>query len=87
MSRSTVWVQRARGSLIEAFGNACEDCGQMGTLEFAHKEPTECVGQGRGSYWRMRDVREFPDKYRLLCQACHAAFDGLLYRNRYAYKK
>lgn len=81
MTRWTRYVQRVRAELEAALGGRCRDCGVEWGLEFAHLEPTECVGRGRGKYKRLKDVRENMDKYTLLCQPCHEAFDGPMYMN------
>ena len=81
MTRWTRYVQVLRAELEQALGGQCRDCGQTWGLEFAHLEPTNCVGRGRGKYKRLKDVRENMDKYTLLCQPCHEAFDGPLYMN------
>lgn len=45
-------------------------------LQWAHREPTGLKGEGRGWYRRLRDVRDYPEKYLLLCRACHLDFDA-----------
>ncbi len=85
-ARSTAYCWRMRDQLTEILGGACRDCGQTWGLEFAHKEPTECNGRGRGMWQRLKDVRDNISKYTLLCQPCHEAFDGPAYMNPH-YKK
>lgn len=70
------YVKRRWQQLIEEFGAACMHCGLQWDLQFAHKEPTHCVGRSRGKSRRLKDVLNNRDKYLLLCIDCHADFDG-----------
>lgn len=81
-AKSTQWVRDQREILIEIFGGCCKTCGGADTLEFAHLEPTDTTGLGRGSYKRVKDVKQNPQAYTLLCQPCHKEKDGPLWRNR-----
>ena len=80
-SRSTEWVRVQRVKLIQIFGGSCKTCGGADMLEFAHIEPTDVIGIGRGSYQRVKDVLSNPEAYTLLCQPCHKEKDGPLWRN------
>ena len=88
ISYFTRCVQKMRAELEAYFGNRCNNplCQQTFALEFAHLEPTDCVGRGRGKWHRLNDVRTNLEKYTLLCQPCHEAFDGPAYMNPH-YKK
>jgi 5-methylcytosine-specific restriction endonuclease McrA len=81
------YIHRLRDRLEAQLGGKCRDCGVTYGLEFAHTEPTDCTGRGRGSYERLRDVRNNPEKYTLLCQPCHEAFDGPMYMSPHFKKK
>lgn len=76
------WVKRRWQALIAERGGSCSYCGEFHDLEFAHTEPTACVGKGRGKYRRLRDILRYPDKYVLLCTGCHDVFDGRSVRRR-----
>ena len=53
-------------------GDRCEQCGAEWGLQFAHVRPTKLSGHnGRGFNHRVKDVREHPESYRLLCPTCH----------------
>lgn len=82
--RQRRWRVRARARLLDALGGYCGanapdgvGCGANGRtpLEFAHLKPTGLNGQGRGHDRRLKDVRENPGSYCLLCHPCHVAFD------------
>ena len=78
-NRKNKWIKERRKRLIEEFGGKCEECPATSKLEFAHKEPTELSGWGRGRKERVYDVIKNPEKYRLLCKGCHKEYDqGLL---------
>ena len=71
-----------RKLLITAFGGCCqaikengEICGSTERLEFAHLEPTELNGWGRGRKERVYDVIRYPWKYQLFCHDCHFLYD------------
>lgn len=51
-------------------------CGSTNKLQFAHLKDTGLHGQSRGSYNRIRDVRDHPECYALLCEECHRLFDS-----------
>ena len=62
-----------------ALGGECLKCGSVMLLEFAHLDETGLRGRGRGKTHRYGDIVRNPDKYTLLCRACHYDFDlGLL---------
>ena len=71
------WYRKNRNKLIEEFGGECQNCGEenRSKLEFAHIKPTKVSGYGRGSNRRILDVMKNKDKYRLMCNLCHDAFD------------
>lgn len=69
-------VRRMKRRAIALIGKVCAICGTTSKLEFAHLMPTGLNGEGRGQYWRYRDVLEFPECYARLCEGCHARFDG-----------
>lgn len=79
-------------------GRKCQNpaCGisDISVLQFAHIKDTKVMGgKGRGSYTRIRDVKENLNSYLLLCSKCHIEFDyhgleisidGVVYRsNKY----
>ena len=74
-NRKNKWIMERRKKLIKEFGGECEECPSTETLEFAHKEPTELSGWGRGRENRVYDVIKNPTKYRLLCKDCHKEYD------------
>lgn len=80
-ARSTLYVRRERERLLQEYGACCKSCGGTDQLEFAHEKLTEIWGLGRGSYSRIKDVKDHPDAYTLLCQPCHKVKDGPLWRN------
>lgn len=56
-------------------GNKCELCSSKRLLEFAHVKPTGLKGAGRGKYVRVRDIKQHPTCYALLCHGCHEIKD------------
>ncbi len=76
------WVKIEWQREIESRGGCCQECGALWPLEFAHVRPTKCVGKGRGKYRRLRDIRRYPKRYKLLCMGCHDVLDGRPYRRR-----
>ena len=46
-------------------------------LEFAHIQPTNLSGMGRGKSERLKDIKNNPKCYVLLCQDCHKYLDSL----------
>ena len=75
------WIVERRKLLIKAFGEECEFCGGKEKLQFAHREPTELSGEGRGRKERYYDVINNPCCYVLLCKKCHDVLDGRLRHN------
>lgn len=67
--------QGAEGDSYKSVVGECEECGTVSGLEFAHKEPMELDGWGRGRKERVYDVMKNPNKYRLLCKDCHKEYD------------
>lgn len=49
--------------------------GREKPLEFAHKDPTGCVGRGRGRADRYHDVKRNPGSYQLMCRGHHVRWD------------
>lgn len=74
-SRCTKWVQKKRKELLKEFGEKCMRCGEVNQLEFAHIKPTECIGLGRGSYRRIKDILQNKEAYILLDKGCHHLLD------------
>ncbi len=81
MDYGHAYWQRVRSKLIAGRGGSCEGlpgearCESTEELEFAHVAPTELNGRGRGYPQRVKDVRDHPAAYRLLCKACHWFLD------------
>lgn len=61
-------------------GGKCAICGSTMCLEMAHVNRTQAgkrlKGQGRTSGARLRDWKENPEDYVLLCFWCHTAYDN-----------
>jgi len=81
-NRMNQYVKRRWNELIDEFGGRCELCGSIFDLEFAHVEPTNCVGAGRGKSRRLFDILKNRVSYRLLCMDCHDRHDGRALRRR-----
>lgn len=75
MSYYPEWYRKQREAMMVRFGNSCLFCGAKEQLEFAHTDKTGVMGLGRGSYWRITDVKRFTNCYILLCRSCHLSFD------------
>lgn len=77
-SSCTVYVRKERKAQIIRFGGKCMNggCSSTKNLQFAHLKKTNLSGMGRGSYNRIRDVRDHPECYALLCKECHKLFDS-----------
>ena len=58
-------------------GNKCLQCSSVNRLEFAHLRPTGLRGRGRGMDARMRDIKNHPNDYILLCRKCHLLLDSI----------
>lgn len=73
------WLKNLRIRLLRHWGSTCNwnGCAESRewTLEFAHLEPTGLKGSSRGKRARLKDVRNNPDKYTVLCYECHRAYD------------
>lgn len=67
--RQRVWLLR------EEWGGKCQECGAGDYLEFAHIGKTSLLGRGRGQTQRYRDIKQNPEKYRLVCKPCHRLMD------------
>lgn len=76
-STYTTWYHKQREMLINDFGGKCAYCGSSDDLEFAHIHGAETGvgGEGRGSYKRLKDWKEFSECYVLLCKADHVKYD------------
>ena len=76
--RQARWARAARARLLDAFGNFCWVGGENGgtALEFAHRYPTGLEGRSRGSTARLRDIREHPFAYFLVCKRHHRVVGG-----------
>lgn len=81
-NRENIRIVKVRRLLIEAFGGCCQEiqedgeiCGSTERLEFAHLEPTDLKGWGRGRKERIYDVIRYPWKYGLKCHDCHFLYD------------
>jgi 5-methylcytosine-specific restriction endonuclease McrA len=70
------WIKKAMRHLKQDRGGKCQKCGNGGRLEFAHIEPTDLNGRGRGRKERYYDVINNPTAYLLLCRNCHKLFDA-----------
>lgn len=82
MRNKNICYRNRRADLLVMFGGVCKTCGETQDLEFAHMEPTECVGKGRGFNNRVMDVEQHPEAYTLLCTVCHDLLDGRPVRRR-----
>lgn len=78
VSKSTKWARRLRRKLKKEWGNVCNypSCNETKKLEFAHICPTCLNGMGRGSTHRVKDVRDNPHAYTLLCKQHHLEYDS-----------
>lgn len=79
--------RKLRELLVKQHGGRCLYCGSMRMLEFAHIKPTKLSGKGRGSYRRLKDIRDNPLCYELLCYSCHRQLDNFSdgsYESEYA---
>jgi len=73
-AKAVQWLAWLRSGLG---GRCCRlGCTRSDHLEFAHTGPTAVKsGRGRGAKERERDIRQYPDRYALLCRTCHRALD------------
>lgn len=76
------WAHRLNEALRSRRGNVCEVCGSVDNPtdphQWAHIAQTSLSGEGRGYQARIRDVRDNPEKYALMCRSCHREFDRKL---------
>lgn len=66
---------RLRDALLFAYGNECLCCSETENLEFAHKQPDDFCGRGRGSLHRHLYIKNHPEKFVLMCKGCHSEYD------------
>lgn len=71
------YYPRKMAELREQFGGVCQakGCERTTGLEFAHIQPTNVNGRGRGQAVRYHDIKKHPERFRLLCRPCHVAMD------------
>lgn len=81
-TRMNEYVKRRWIKLVNEFGGRCGLCGSIFDLEFAHMQPTECLGKGRGKSRRLFDILKNKTSYQLLCMDCHDRQDGRNLRRR-----
>jgi hypothetical protein len=78
-STNTIWCRATRKRLIEERGGHCQwdGCQATSSLEFAHVKHTDIlqVNRGRGSFPRIKDVRDNPEAYKLWCHTHHVQYD------------
>lgn len=75
-----------RTKLVSDFGGKCEHCGIPAIevsdsvlaekLEFAHRIGERISGNNRGRNSRLREVRNNPSRFLLLCRKCHKKYDA-----------
>ena len=72
------WYNNKRRRYIYLKGNCCTRClcHEYDQLELAHIKDTNLSGEGRGSHNRLRDYRNNPDCYIILCKKCHIEYDA-----------
>jgi hypothetical protein len=86
MKRQNKYVYHLRAKLVEMFGGKCEDCSatqkdldeleKPKKLHFAHKVGFRFgYGMSRGKNHRVLAVKKNPERFRLLCPACHLEYD------------
>lgn len=76
-STCTEWTRQKRQELIKEFGGKCCICGTTEKLEFAHKQPTEIKGEGRGKYQRIKDILTHKESYALTCKEHNKDVEGV----------
>ena len=73
------WYRRHRAEEVKKRGGRCLFCMSKESLEFAHvkKTPLSGIRKGRGRSQEevLKDVRENPASYILLCARCHRNYD------------
>lgn len=79
-ARRRRWIRRQFDRIRQNRRNRCLPCHYLKNLQLAHRRSTGLDGQGRGSYERLRDVRQHPRAYALMCLACHRLYDALILR-------
>ena len=72
-----------RTLLIEEFGGCCEICSDTDQLHFHHKYYDEHSNYPRTTNgWsrikRIREAKQFPEKFALLCNSCHSTVHRVL---------
>lgn len=74
------WIRQVFNDLKADRGGKCEipGCEETEDLEFAHVQPTDLGGRGRGRKERYYDIKNNPDSYRLLCKGHHRDHDDEL---------
>lgn len=88
MSKHARYRQRLKARARALFGSRCRGCHRDELeLHLAHVRPTRLKGPGRGLSQRYLDALQHPECYTVLCEDCHAAFDGPFFRNRWAQKR
>lgn len=75
ISSNTIFCHKYRKLMIENFGGKCSKCGSTIKLEFHHVVPTKVKGYSRGSFIRLKDVKNNGSCYILLCHSCHKELD------------
>jgi len=75
-NRVNEWIKKAMVRLRNSFANCCLYCGGEEKLEFAHVNPTDLKGWGRGRKERYYDIVKHPDDYVLFCKGCHRDYDN-----------
>lgn len=71
------WIAKKFSELRELYGGVCNhpNCKTTKNLEFAHIEPTDLSGRGRGRKERYYDIVKHPSHYVLLCKYHHLEYD------------
>lgn len=70
------WIKAAFKDLRQEFGGCCAKCGSKEKLQFAHLQPTDLNGRGRGRKERYYDIVKHRGGYQLLCEECHRKKDS-----------
>ena len=74
---TTIKRNKEFNALRKFYGNKCINCNSKIKIEFAHILPTKLKGLGRGKPERIKDIKENPKCYILLCNKCHKEFDKI----------
>lgn len=78
MTRQSLWAKRVLEEERKKRGYYCQnlECAFLNwEIEFAHVRSTKLKGRSRGMKQRVKDIRQFPMAYILLCKDCHYQFD------------